>query len=305
MAAFLAAFLAGLVSGCSGVAVAVLFLRVECRRRQCGSLCWVGIMQRLAVNARRASLRACDADGHACIVAQVQGKESAGDQAVQLQRTIGILYDSFPRHVVQAVRDGVELVPERREMATVLFLDIAGFAEICSLVTADKVLDMLHRLFCQLDRLSAECGVFKVGTHGDTYMGAANLVSDQSADHAKRVAQFAGRAMWAANETLVDADDATMGYVSIRIGFDCGPIVAGVVGMSNRGYRLFGDTVNTALQMQSASFANHVLCSARAAQVLREQAPMLPVCLRGTIPVKGKGEMATYLVKCGDLADVY
>eukprot|EP00418_Pyrodinium_bahamense_P089806 CAMPEP_0179040458 /NCGR_PEP_ID=MMETSP0796-20121207/15658_1 /TAXON_ID=73915 /ORGANISM="Pyrodinium bahamense, Strain pbaha01" /LENGTH=385 /DNA_ID=CAMNT_0020736805 /DNA_START=96 /DNA_END=1253 /DNA_ORIENTATION=+ len=227
----------------------------------------------------------------------MRGKDS---EAYQFQRTTALLYDVFPRHVAQTLRDGVGLMPERRDLATVFFSDIVGFTAICSRLTAEKVLDMLHRLYCKFDRLSAEFGVFKVETIGDAYMGVTNLISDQSTDHAKRVAHFAWQAVRVANETRVDLDNASLGCINIRAGFDCGPIVAGVVGTRNRRYCLFGDTVNVASRMESASEANRVLCSERAAKVLWEQAPEVAVQRRGTIPVKGKGEMETYWVKCSD-----
>mmetsp|Transcript_147817 Transcript_147817/g.411666 ORF Transcript_147817/g.411666 Transcript_147817/m.411666 type:complete len:389 (-) Transcript_147817:165-1331(-) len=225
--------------------------------------------------------------------------------AAQLRCTTALLCDIYPRHVVRALQDGLGLVPERREVVTVFFSGIVGFPEICSQLTAVKVFEMLHRLYCKLDRLSSEFGVYKVETIGDTYMGVTNLITDQSTDHAKRVAQFAEQVVRVANETPVDVDNALLGCIKVRAGFDCGPIVAGVAGTRNRRYCLFGDTVNIASRMASASTANHVLCSERAAKVLQEQAPEVPVQLRGTIPVKGKGEMVTYWVKCSDLTEEY
>ena len=61
-------------------------------------------------------------------------------------------------------------------------------------------------------------------------MGCTNLVEDQESDHVKRIAEFAVEAIKAANSTLVDKDDASKGYVNIRVGFHSGAVVANVVG---------------------------------------------------------------------------
>lgn len=54
---------------------------------------------------------------------------------------------------------------------------------------------------------------------GDAYMCATNLATDQSNDHAKRIAEFSIEAIAAAADTLIDEEDPSRGYIQIRCGF--------------------------------------------------------------------------------------
>ncbi|KAL3934155.1 MAG: hypothetical protein SGBAC_010067 [Bacillariaceae sp.] len=206
------------------------------------------------------------------------------------------LEDIFPMHIAEALKAGRPTEPEHRDEVTIFFSDIVGFTDISATLPARKVATMLDRLYTKLDNLSHKYDIFKVETIGDAYMAVTNLVKDQPRDHAKRIAQFAVEAIQSANETLVDEEDPGRGFVNIRVGFHCGPVVADVVGTRNLRYTLFGDTVNTASRMESNSKVNRIHCSSEAADILVKQYPEIPIRSRGLIAIKGKGEMHTYWV---------
>lgn len=189
----------------------------------------------------------------------------------------------------------LQVEPQQRDIVTIFFSDIVGFTKIAASMSAMKVSRMLDRLYSTFDALSRAHDVFKVETIGDAYMAVTNLVKDQP-DHAKRIAEFALAVTEVAHQTLVDEDDPSRGTISIRVGFDSGPVVANVVGSVNPRYCLFGDTVNTASRMESMSQKNRIHCSERTALLLSKQAPNLPIVARGIVTVKGKGEMSTYWV---------
>lgn len=219
-----------------------------------------------------------------------------GEEKKSARSSTVSLFDIFPRHIAEALRDGREVDPEHKDCVTIFFSDIVGFTTISSNLPPKKVAKLLDRLYTKLDALSNKYDVFKVETIGDAYMAVTNLVKNQDSDHVARIANFAAEAIAAANATLIDEEDPSQGYVNIRVGFHSGSVVADVVGTRSPRYCLFGDTVNTASRMESNSKANRIHCSEFSANLLEKQDSSAKVVRRGNLDIKGKGKMVTYWV---------
>jgi class 3 adenylate cyclase len=80
----------------------------------------------------------------------------------------------------------------------------------------------------------------------------------------------------------------------LRIGMHTGPVVAGVIGARKFTYDLWGDTVNMASRMESHGIPGGIQVTQVTYERLRDQYAFEN---RGTIPIKGKGDLPVYLLQ--------
>ncbi|MGI8615324.1 MAG: adenylate/guanylate cyclase domain-containing protein [Actinomycetota bacterium] len=145
-------------------------------------------------------------------------------------------------------------------------------------------------LFSHFDTLVERHGLEKIKTIGDCYMAAAG-VPVPCADHASRAASLALDMQAAVATSAIAGRDA----LELRIGINSGPVTAGVIGTKRFLYDLWGDAVNTASRMESNGTPDEIQITRATFELLKDGF----VCRRrGTILVKGKGQMETwYLIR--------
>jgi class 3 adenylate cyclase len=148
---------------------------------------------------------------------------------------------------------------------------------------------MLDRVFSAFDRLAEKYGLEKIKTIGDAYMVVGGLPEPRT-DHAEAIAEMA----LGMQTEIVRLNAEMVGPLSLRIGINTGPVVAGVIGRQKFIYDLWGDAVNTASRMESHGVENCVQLTESTYERLKDDY----LCEeRGRIDVKGKGKMRAYILK--------
>jgi class 3 adenylate cyclase len=86
----------------------------------------------------------------------------------------------------------------------------------------------------------------------------------------------------------------------VRIGINTGgPIIAGLLGTTNRTFDIIGDAINVAARLQSSSIPNHIQMSEQTHDMTVRLG--LPVQRRENVILKGKhGMVSTYLLSVDD-----
>ncbi len=199
-----------------------------------------------------------------------------------------LLQNILPLSIADRLKQEHRTIADGFSEVTVLFADIAGFTELAASRTPREVVGLLNDIFSEFDLLAENREVEKIKTIGDAYMAVAGL-PDHRPDHAEAVAELA-----------LDMQDAMarraiLGSlpVTLRIGINTGPVVAGVIGMKKFIYDVWGDTVNTASRMESQGIAGAIHVTSETYAKLRHA-----YCFRqrGPVQIKGKGTMSTYLL---------
>ncbi|HEX9918850.1 MAG TPA: adenylate/guanylate cyclase domain-containing protein, partial [Pyrinomonadaceae bacterium] len=207
---------------------------------------------------------------------------------IEREKSERLLLNILPSAIAERLKEDQGVIAESFTEATILFSDVVGFTEMSARITPVELVYLLNEIFSSFDELAARHGLEKIKTIGDAYMVAAGL-PERRADHAEAMAEM-GLDMQAALDAFNRARGTTL---NIRTGINTGPVVAGIIGTSKFIYDLWGDAVNTASRMESHSTPGRIQVTAATFERLRHAYLFEP---RGTINVKGKGDMPTYFL---------
>jgi adenylate cyclase len=198
-----------------------------------------------------------------------------------------LLHAILPDEIAKRLKSDRTMIADDHESASVLFADVVGFTPMSATMSPPELVGLLNAVFTTFDGFVEELGLEKIKTVGDEYMVAAGVPHGRS-DHAHAIAELALRIRDHTERHRFHGHD-----ISLRIGINSGPVVAGIVGTNKFAYDLWGDVVNTASRMESEGVAGSIQVTLATYELIRDEFVCEP---RGVVSVKGKGDMNTYIL---------
>lgn len=214
--------------------------------------------------------------------------ERTAELAEEKEKSESLLLNILPEQIAERLKQGHHQIAEGFAEVTILFADIVGFTLLSEKIPPEELVILLNKIFSEFDGLSDRHGLEKIKTIGDAYMVASGLPIPRT-DHVDAVAEMALDMQQAIAEFNLEHNCE----LSIRIGINSGPVIAGVIGTKKFIYDLWGDAVNTASRMESHGIPGTIQVTTSTYNLLENKYIFQE---RGVISVKGKGEMKTYLL---------
>lgn len=209
--------------------------------------------------------------------------------AVEKIKSERLLLNILPAPIAQQLKREERTIADSFAEVTVMFADIVGFTELAAQTEPIELVEILNVIFSEFDQLTEEHGLEKIKTIGDAYMVVGGLPAPKP-NHAEAIAAMALDMQTCITEYCKD----TGKDLSIRIGINTGPVIAGIIGTKKFIYDLWGDTVNIASRMESHGLPDNIQVTEAAYKRLKNHYVFEE---RGPIQVKGRGEMNCYLLK--------
>ncbi|CAD5115236.1 DgyrCDS4228 [Dimorphilus gyrociliatus] len=220
-------------------------------------------------------------------------EERTEELAKVMEQQRSLLHEILPPDVADKLSCGQSVPPEYYDSVTIYFSDIVGFTEISSSSTPMQVITLLNELYSRFDKIIGSFDAYKVETIGDAYMVISGLPKRNCDTHVVEIARLSVELLESA--MTMQLPHRKEEHLALRVGIHTGPVMAGIVGLKMPRYCLFGDTVNVASRMESTSEPGKIQMSPTSAESLKAfKLDNLMIIPRGTLEIKGKGQMETF-----------
>ncbi|KAL0277649.1 UNVERIFIED_CONTAM: hypothetical protein PYX00_004871 [Menopon gallinae] len=213
-----------------------------------------------------------------------------------------LLENIIPKYVISELKNRAKYC-ENHSNVGIIFASIVNFNKLYDETYSGgkEYLRVLNELISDFDELLIREDQFKnvdkIKTIGSTFMGASGLnpemrkKSRSEHEHIFELMEFA-LAMY---RVVDEFNSDLLGFnLILRVGFNVGEVTAGVIGTSKLFYDIWGDAVNVASRMDSTGVDGRIQVPYSTLSILSPRYNFEP---RGSVYVKGKGDLSVYLLK--------
>lgn len=203
-----------------------------------------------------------------------------------------LILNVLPKKIAEELKQTGKVKPVYYQSTSVLFTDFKGFTKLAEQLTPEELVYELDYCFSHFDRVIEAYNLEKLKTIGDSYMCVAGIPTPNpchAIDAVLAALQIQAFMGWRRQEKL----QTNQPYWEIRVGIHSGGLLAGVIGQNKFSYDVWGDTVNLASRLESASLPGTINISQSTFELVQD---FFDCVYRGKIPAKNKGYIDMYFV---------
>ncbi|WP_135077206.1 adenylate/guanylate cyclase domain-containing protein [Terasakiella sp. SH-1] len=154
-----------------------------------------------------------------------------------------LLANTLPEKVYSELIQTDRFRPIITENSVIIFADVCDFTRYTTDHTAAKLVKNLNRLINRFEGITQRYGLEKIKTIGDAYMAVGGVLEESY--ELEKVIE-------ACFQMIRETRELEIGW-EVKIGLAAGPIVGGIIGATRIQFDVWGDTVNMAARLCSAS----------------------------------------------------
>ncbi len=201
-----------------------------------------------------------------------------------------LVLNILPRAIAEQLKYAPGAIAERFDDVSILFADLVDFTRLAGEMRPVELVGLLNEIVSEFDELVEHHGLEKIKTIGDAYMAVGGLPSPLD-NHPQAIANLAIDMQ----DTITRFGEGRDLRLSLRIGINTGPVIAGTIGRMKYAYDLWGDAVNVASRMESYGETGKIHVNEDTYLRIKDRYDFTP---RGKVPIKGKGLLDTYWLNC-------
>lgn len=206
--------------------------------------------------------------------ASLQTKQELIDE--QRKENDKLLASLMPEAVADRYREGEANISTQHRDVSVIYAQLIGFDEFSRSLDSEQSVTMLNAVAEAIDDAADRHGVEKVRNMQDNGLLATCGLVVPRVDHSSRTIAFAKEL----TETVRRFNERNGSRLAIRVGIDSGAVTSGLVGERSTVYALWGEAVDLAHRVHSATMSDGVFVSDR---VYRAVEGIYPFSRAGTI----------------------
>lgn len=207
-------------------------------------------------------------------------------------RSDNLLLNILPADVATELKEKGKVRAKSHQAVTVFFSDFKEFSSISGRLSPEALVEELDYCFKHFDQIIEKYKLEKIKTIGDAYMCAAGL-NEQTTKDPRDVVYAAMEILEFLANYAKRKKANGQEYFEARIGIHTGKAVSGVVGSKKFAYDIWGDTVNIASRVETASEPGKINISSTTLEYVKDS---FVYEYRGKVEIKNMGEMDMYFI---------